>query len=90
MAMNHEERLLEGERLHLPERLIVADARGPFRPLAEVVGEVVEHGQVIGVIEGREREEPVVSRFRGRVLALLAHAGELVREGEPIACLHVM
>ena len=81
---------IHGETLAVPERVIVAPAPGTFRPVesAEVVLEapVVEE-QVIGFVEGKGHSTPVRSPFGGRLMGLLAHAGERVREGQPVAWL---
>ena len=83
--------VLEGERLHLKERLVLAEARGPFHPRNhEVVGAVVGVGEEIGVIEQRRGAPiPVLARFGGHVIGMLVLPGELVREGEAIAWLRV-
>jgi biotin carboxyl carrier protein len=83
---------IHGEVLAVPERVIVAPAPGTFRPAdlaaegsapdAEVVAE-----QVIGFVETRGHSTPVRSPFGGRLMGLLAHAGERVREGQPVAWL---
>ena len=81
---------IHGETLAVPERVIVAPAPGTFRPVApdEVVLEVqVSELQVIGFVEGRGHSTPVRSPFGGRLMGLLAHAGERVREGQPVAWL---
>ena len=79
-----------GERLGVPERVIVAPASGRFRPLAEDSvlheGELDEE-QVIGFVDGVGHSTPVRSPFRGFLMGLLAHAGERVREGQPVAWL---
>ena len=82
--------LSSGERLGVPERIIVAPASGRFRPLAEEAvpheGELDEE-QVIGFVDGVGHSTPVRSPFRGLLMGLLAHAGERVREGQPVAWL---
>jgi biotin carboxyl carrier protein len=88
---------IHGETLAVPERVIVAPAPGTFRPLepAEAAGAAVEGNvvadvvaeQVIGFVEGRGQSTPVRSPFGGRLMGLLAHAGERVREGQPVAWL---
>ncbi|MDQ3978189.1 MAG: hypothetical protein M3314_01360 [Actinomycetota bacterium] len=81
--------LSSGERLGVPERVIVAPASGRFRPLADDApheGELDEQ-QVIGFVDGVGHSTPVRSPFRGFLMGLLAHAGERVREGQPVAWL---
>lgn len=50
---------------------------------------VVREGEVVGVIVTSGRELPVRSAFTGRLMGLLAHSGERVREGQPVAWLRV-
>jgi biotin carboxyl carrier protein len=79
-----------GERLAVPERVIVAPASGRFRPVAEAQSEQdVAEEQVIGFIDGAGHSTPVRSPFRGFLMGLLAHAGERVREGQPVAWLRI-
>ena len=80
---------VHGENLIVPERVIVAPAPGTFRPVdgdADGAAQVVEE-QVIGFVEGVGHSTPVRSPFRGFLMGLLAHAGERVREGQPVAWL---
>ena len=82
--------LSSGETLGVPERVIVAPASGRFRPLAEdpVSDEhQLDEEQVIGFVDGVGHSTPVPSPFRGLLVGLLAHAGERVREGQPVAWL---
>lgn len=84
--------LTTGERLAVPERLIVAPASGRFRPVGEGDGTeavVVDSDQVIGFVEGAGQSTPVCSPFRGFLMGLMAHAGERVREGQPVAWLRL-
>ena len=81
---------IHGETLAVPERVIVAPAQGTFRPVepAAVSPEAqVTAEQVIGFVEGKGHSTPVRSPFGGRLMGLLAHAGERVREGQPVAWL---
>ena len=79
-----------GERLAVPERVIVAPAAGKFRPVAEGETELdVAEEQVIGFVDGAGHSTPVRSPFRGFLMGLLAHAGERVREGQPVAWLRI-
>ena len=84
--------LAQGEQLGVPERVILAPAVGVFHPIvAEGAseGEVVEEGQVVGIVEVGGRELPVRSAFTGRIVGMMAHPGERVREGQPVAWLRV-
>ncbi|HVL07036.1 MAG TPA: hypothetical protein VM388_13685 [Acidimicrobiales bacterium] len=81
---------IHGETLAVPERVIVAPAPGTFRPVqpGDVAAELaVEAEQVIGFVEGKGHSTPVRSPFGGKLMGLLAHAGERVREGQPVAWL---
>jgi biotin carboxyl carrier protein len=83
--------LTSGERLGVPERVILAPASGKFRPVpldetAIDAGPLAEE-QVIGFVDGAGHSTPVRSPFRGFLMGLLAHAGERVREGQPVAWL---
>jgi biotin carboxyl carrier protein len=83
--------LTQGETLTVLERVVVAPSTGVFRllPPATVTaeGELVTEGQQIGVIEGPGVVEPVHSAFSGWLMGMLAHPGERVREGQPVAWL---
>jgi multidrug efflux pump subunit AcrA (membrane-fusion protein) len=83
---------IHGETLAVPERVIVAPAPGTFRPVddAQVVveGDVLPD-QLIGYVEVKGHSTPVHSPFGGRLMGLLAHAGERVREGQPVAWLRL-
>ncbi|MGI9032766.1 MAG: hypothetical protein ACR2HY_03580 [Acidimicrobiales bacterium] len=80
-----------GERLVVPERVILAPIAGHFRPLPsdEADGSGIAEEQVIGFVEAQGRSAPVRSPFGGRLMGLLAHAGERVREGQPVAWLRL-
>jgi multidrug efflux pump subunit AcrA (membrane-fusion protein) len=86
-----------GEVLAVPERVIVAPAVGVFRPLAGADGDLtgageaplIAAGQAIGVVEGPGSSTPVRSPFGGFLVGMLAHCGERVREGQPVAWLRL-
>ncbi len=81
---------IHGETLAVPERVIVAPAPGTFRPVepGDIATELpVEAEQVIGFVEGKGHSTPVRSPFGGKLMGMLAHAGERVREGQPVAWL---
>ena len=82
-----------GERLTIPERVIVAPASGRFRPADENAptpeGGALDAEQVIGFVDGAGHSTPVRSPFTGFLMGLLAHAGERVREGQPVAWLRL-
>ena len=88
-----------GEDVRVPERVILAPAVGVFQPAPEGVDLVgldegagplaVAEGQVVGVVESRGQAHPVRSAFSGFLVGLLAHPGERVRQGQPVAWLRV-
>jgi len=83
---------VHGERLAVPERVIVAPIAGRFRPVSEDDdggGPDISPEQVIGVVEGHGQSAPVRSPFGGLLMGLLAHSGEKVREGQPVAWLRL-
>ena len=81
---------LHGERVAVPERMIVAPGVGVFRPCTEVeAGSEIRAGDVVGELVGPGTNLPVHSPFEGTVMGMLAHDGERLREGQPIAWLRV-
>jgi len=83
---------MAGERLTVPERVIVSPAPGMFRPVTgeeSGAGGILVEEQVIGFVEGSGRSTPVRSPFRGFLMGMMAHAGERVREGQPVAWLRL-
>ena len=97
-------RAVRGEELEVPERVILAPAVGVFQPLdpeaapvegagleadRAAQGEMVTEGQVVGVVEARGQAHPVRSAFSGFLVGMLAHPGERVREGQPVAWVRV-
>ena len=56
----------------------------------QVEGTMVTEGEVVGVIEVRGQALPVRSAFTGALMGMLAHPGERVREGQPVAWLRVL
>ena len=78
---------IHGERLLVPERVIVAPASGRFQPVPPDGGPDIAEKQVIGFVEGPGQSTPVRSPFGGLLMGMMAHAGERVREGQPVAWL---
>ncbi len=86
-----------GEVLSVAERVIIAPVSGRFRPVPKTTSEPVRHTtsepvleeQVIGFIDGSGHSTPVLSAFTGSLIGMLAHAGERVREGQPVAWLRM-
>jgi biotin carboxyl carrier protein len=80
---------LAGETLTVPERMIVAPGVGIFRPHAVAEGLELQAGDEIGIVEGPGTRCPVLSPFEGTLMGMLAHPGERLRSGQPIAWLRV-
>ncbi len=78
-----------GEGLLVPERMIVAPVVGVFRPVDLAEDSDVETGQTIGMLDGPGTSTPVASPFAGRLVGVLVHPGERLREGQPVAWLRV-
>ena len=78
-----------GELLDVPERMIVAPSVGVFRPHPLADGGVLDAGDEIGVVVGPGLTIAVRSPFRGTLIGMLAHPGERLREGQPVAWLRV-
>jgi len=80
---------LAGETLTVPERMIVAPGVGIFRPHPVAEGVELRAGDEIGVVEGPGTRCPVRTPFGGTLMGMLAHPGERLRSGQPIAWLRV-
>ncbi|MCL2394963.1 MAG: hypothetical protein FWC87_09785, partial [Acidimicrobiaceae bacterium] len=86
-----------GEHLYVSERVVVSPGAGVFDPtggigdpssppasVTNVAGEpAVEVGTLLGTVSGSEVRSP----FSGHLMGMLAHAGERVQAGQPIAWL---
>jgi biotin carboxyl carrier protein len=86
---------MTGEALHVHERIVLAPTTGrfvvdaddgfdPARP-----GSLVVAGSSLGGVVGSGRTTAVTTPFTGVLAGLLAHDGERVREGQPVAWLRV-
>lgn len=74
----------QGEHLYVSERMVISPSAGVFLPSADHrTGEFVEVGTLIGSVSGTE----VRSAFAGVLMGVLAHHGERVQTGQPIAWL---
>jgi biotin carboxyl carrier protein len=80
---------MTGEHTTVPERMIVAPSVGVFRPRSVEAGAAIREGDIVGVLEGPGTERPVCSPFAGTLMGMLAHPGERLREGQPVAWLRV-
>jgi hypothetical protein len=73
-----------GEVLSVTERLVISPTVGVFSPVETMTGtERLEVGTVVGTVAG----QTVRSAFSGRLMGILAHPGERVYTGQPIAWL---
>jgi [acyl-carrier-protein] S-malonyltransferase len=77
-----------GERLYLSERIIVSPCAGLFdlTPPADELGPLGRHievGDLVGLVSGAEVRSP----FAGELMGVLAHPGERVQPGQPLAWL---
>ncbi len=78
-----------GEGLLVPERVVVAPRVGVFRPVDLPPDNEVAVGQTIGMVDSPGASTPIASPFCGRLVGILAHPGERLREGQPVAWLRV-
>ncbi|MBV9659772.1 MAG: hypothetical protein JO337_01295 [Acidimicrobiales bacterium] len=77
----------QGEMLYVSERVVVSPSAGVFEPAGDrsmQAGEPVDVGTVLGTVSGAE----ILSPFSGTLKGHLAHPGERVQAGQPIAWLH--
>jgi hypothetical protein len=84
---------MEGERILIPERMIVSPADGIFRSEAhngERIGETIDVDEVIGYVETVGTSIPITSPFHGVLHGMIAHSGERLRQHEPVAWLRVV
>lgn len=84
---------MEGERILIPERMIVSPADGVFRSESEngdLIGTVVNVDDIIGYVDSIGQSIPVTSPFQGTIHGLIAHSGERLRRHEPVAWLRVV
>jgi len=52
------------------------------------VGDVIEEGQEILIIESMKMEIPVISGFSGTVISILVDEGEMINEDQKLVELH--
>lgn len=77
----------QGEHLYVSERVVISPGPGIFEPAdgADLSpGSGIEVGTLLGSVSGVEVRSP----FAGRLEGTLAHPGERVQTGQPIAWLH--
>jgi [acyl-carrier-protein] S-malonyltransferase len=79
---------------HLPTepapswRLAVAPVAGTFRPLEVAPGTRMEPGARVGTVVSSRDESPVAAAHGGVLVEWLAHDGDPVSPGQPVARLH--
>ena len=81
---------MHGERILIPERMIVSPADGVFRSNTDngdIIGTQVAIDDVIGFVDTIGQSIPVTSPFEGTIHGLIAHSGERLRKHEPVAWL---
>jgi biotin carboxyl carrier protein len=82
-----------GETLSITERIIVAPAVGVFQRLQGdgqmVAGDLIDCGDIVGIVKSLQTCTPVRSPFHGRLVAIVALDGERLRPGQPVAWLRV-
>jgi len=80
---------LDGETIHVDERLITARQAGVFHPvvgdLPTLRGMRVAAGDQIGTLVQTGVPHPVHSAFDGVLMGLMALPGERVRKDQPLA-----
>lgn len=77
----------QGEHLYVSERVVISPSAGIFEPAPDAdlrPGAGIDVGTLIGTVSGSEVRSP----FAGRLEGTLAHPGERVQTGQPIAWLH--
>ena len=52
------------------------------------VGDIIEEGQEVLIIESMKMEIPVISGFSGTVISILVDEGEMVNEDQKLVELH--
>jgi len=78
----------QGERLYVSERLIISPTAGLFEHPEGACspGETIGTGDLVGLVSGAEVRSP----FAGELMGVLAHPGERVQPGQPIAWLRTI
>lgn len=79
---------LDGEQIDVAERVLTSPAAGTFMPLGSAPGQV-EVDDVVGHVQTSDSLVAIRSAFRGRVIEVLAAAGQRVQPHERIAWLRV-
>ena len=69
-------------------RLLVAPTKGTFVRQAGGEGEVLAEAAVVGAVQSRRDETPVVAPHGGTIVEWLVEDGDLVSPGQPLVRLH--
>lgn len=69
-------------------RIAVAPIAGTFRPVEVTPGTEVAPGALVGTVVSRRDEAPVAAAHGGVLIEWLAHDGDPVSPGQPLARLH--
>jgi biotin carboxyl carrier protein len=78
----------QGERLYVSERMVISPCPGIFEPVTPEDGALGEGTPVsVGTLLGTVASTEVRSPFEGTLMGVLAHPGERVQTGQPLAWL---
>ncbi len=69
----------------MAQEIIEAPLPGKILSVEVTVGNTVEEGGVICVIEAMKMENPILSPARGSVIEVVVSPGQVVKTGEKIA-----
>jgi acetyl-CoA carboxylase biotin carboxyl carrier protein len=65
-------------------KVVVASMAGSVWKVVVVVGEQVEEGQEVAILESMKMEIPIMAETSGTVKEILVSEGDFVNEGEPL------
>jgi len=81
---------LLGESLHIRERLLVAPSWGRLRSGSVSPGDLVQEGEVLGVLQEAGKDIPLVSHARAHFLGWSVLSGKRVSPGTKLAVLRAI
>ena len=76
------------EDLFLNKVVLSSEISGSVWKIKCNVGDVIEEGQEVLIIESMKMEIPVISDFSGTVISILVNEGEMVNEDQKLIELH--